>query len=192
MLASLSLKFPGSIGLSEISVVSPCRFQTLFVTWWRCSENKRHWSCGCGCGFPNCARAWAGWPEFPHMLEIHSVSCQREEATTNLASTRITPPSEWMLTHNLDHKCAESLFQKTLHNVFTRFQSGPAFLPLTFSWASLGTEVWRHLSFVQDLDVFHYSRPRWGYTIPLASNAGRATRGARNKLPLLLGTVSPC
>lgn len=101
--------------------------------------------------------------------------------------------AEWLLTHNLDHKCVESLFQKTLHNVFTRFQSGPAFFfPVTFSWASLGTEVWRRLSFVQDLDVFHYSRPRWGYTIPLASNAGRATRGARNKLPLLLGTVRPC
>lgn len=106
---------------------------------------------------------------------------------TKRQQTWLSLPSCWLLSESW-HKTwiinAQSRCYEALHNVFTRFQSGPPFyffMTVVWHW-SLAPFIlcsrFRH---------FYYSHPWWGYMIPLASNIGRPQWGARNKLPLCSG-----
>lgn len=91
----------------------------------------------------------------------------------NLLQHSLSLPSCWLLSESW-HKTwiinAQSRCYEALHNVFTRFQSGPPFyffMTVVWHW-SLAPFIlcsrFRH---------FYYSHPWWGYMIPLASNIGR-------------------
>lgn len=92
---------------------------------------------------------------------------------TKRQQTWLSLPSCWLLSESW-HKTwiinAQSRCYEALHNVFTRFQSGPPFyffMTVVWHW-SLAPFIlcsrFRH---------FYYSHPWWGYMIPLASNIGR-------------------